>query len=268
MLRIIITVKNYDYCINIRKLVKTNTKGVILLKIKKVLVYFISFLSISLMFSVCYYLSFKNALKQFNANAVERNKELILSLEQNGLIIGNEGNQYTENEIENNDPDTTIGTDDSVEVDSVTEVITPTTEYRLQVYDIKYGTMTEEVKETSPSYLVGLNRVEVIEYLYDYMQDLSLSEFEKGLTNFELIRFSEDEVTIRKTYNIDKVENKFYLTTQNDYIVIYYGDAKTVYEYTNISIANLTQFEKMQLENGIYAKDLNELYALLENYTS
>lgn len=220
------------------------------------------------MFSFCYYLSYKNALKQFNESAVERNKELILSLEQNGLLIGNEGNQNSDNEIVNNNPDTVIGTNDAVEVDSVTEIITPTTEYRLQIYDIKNGTMTEEVDETSPGYLVGLNRVEVLEYLYDYMQDISLNEFEKGLTNFELIRFSKDEITIRKTYNIDKVVNKFYLTTQNDYIVIYHGDAKTVYEYTNLSIANLTQFEKMQLENGIYAKDINELYALLENYTS
>lgn len=252
------------------KLVKTNTKGVILLKIKKVLVYFISFLSISLMFSVCYYLSYKNALKQFNANAVERNKELILSLEQNGLILGKESDENTGNEIVNNDPINQDGGSDidGVEVDSITEVITPSTKYRLQNYDIKNGTMTEEVKDASPGYLVGLNRVEVIEYLYDYMQDLTLSEYEKGLTNFELIRFSKDEVTIRKTYNIDKVENQFYITTQNDFIVIYYGDAKTVYEYTNLSIANLTQFEKMQLENGIFAKDINEVYALLENYTS
>jgi len=173
-----------------------------------------------------------------------------------------------ENEIVNNNPINQDSDIDDVEVDSIAEVITPSTNYRLQMYDIKNGTMIEEVTETSPGYLVGLNRVEVIEYLYDYMQDLTLSEFEKGLTNFELIRFSKDEITIRKTYNIDKVENKFYLTTQNDYIVIYHGDAKTVYEYTNLSIANLTQFEKMQLENGIYAKDINEVYALLENYTS
>jgi len=100
------------------------------------------------------------------------------------------------------------------------------------------------------------------------MNDLTLEDFEKGLTNYELVRFSKDEITIRKTYNIDTVEYKFYLTVQNDNIVVYHGDAKTIYEYTNLSITNLTQFEKMQLENGIYVKDINELYALLENYTS
>lgn len=238
------------------------------MKIKKVLAYFISFLSISLMFSMCYYLSYKNALKQFNSNAVERNKELILSLEQNGLLIGNEENENTGDEVVNNNPVDVIDTEEGIEVDSISEVITPSTNYKLQIYDIKNGTMTEEIEKTSPGYLVGLNREEVIEYLYDYMQDLSYSDYAKGLTNFELIRFSKDEITIRKTYNIDKVVNEFYLTTQNDCIVIYYGDAKTVYEYTKLPITNLTQFEKMQLENGIYVKDLTELYALLENYTS
>jgi len=230
------------------------------------------------MFSTCYYLSYKNALNQFNENAVEQNNELILSLENKGLLQA-EGQQSSDDTgtnllnqeaILNTEANTeSIDTDNtSVAVDTVTEdTILPTTQYKLQTYDIVNGNMEEEILPT-PSYLVGLNREEVIEYLYDYMQDLTWNEFEKGLTSFELMVFSKQNVVLRKTYNIDLVENQYYLKSQDGYIVVYYGDKKTVFDYTAVSVEPLTQFEKLQLEEGIFVKDLDELYAVLENYSS
>ena len=239
-----------------------------MLKIKKALVYFISFFSLSLMFSLCYYLSYRNALRQFNENAIERNKELILSLEQNGLILEKDSNdeQVADNNTgEINEVDDVE--DETVAVDIIVDTVMPNTQYKLQVYDIKNGNMTEEILPT-PSYLIGLKREEVIEYLYEYMNDLPLSEFEKGLESFQLVSFSKDNIVLRKTYNIEKVENQYYLKSQNGYIVVYYGDQKTVYEYTGLSTARLSQYEKLQLESGVFAKNLEELYALLENYSS
>jgi len=58
--------------------------------------------------------------------------------------------------------------------------------------------MKEEILPT-PSYLIGLNREEVIQYLHDYTQDLPLNEFEKGLMTFELMIFSQDNIVLRKT---------------------------------------------------------------------
>ena len=239
-----------------------------MLKIKKALVYFISFFSLSLMFSLCYYLSYKNALRQFNESAVERNQELILSLEQSGLIL--EKDSKDELVVDNSTDDANNNDeieDSTMAVDIVADTIMPNTQYVLQVYDIKNGNMTEDILPT-PSYLIGLKREEVIEYLYEYMNDLPLSEFEKGLETFELVSFSKDNVVLRKTYNIDKVENQYFLKSQNGYIVVYYGDQKTVYEYTGLSTAKLSQYEKLKLEEGIFARDLEELYALLENYSS
>ena len=222
------------------------------------------------MFTVCYYLSYKNALNQFNGNAVERNNELILSLENNGLLQNNEP-QSSDNagtDLVNSETADTIHDDTSVPADAVAEVIImPTTKYTLQIYDIKSGIMEDESLST-PSYLVGLNREEVIEYLYDYMQDLTWNEFEKGLASFELTVFSKQNVVLRKTYNIDIVEDKYFLKSQNGYIVVYFSDKKTVFDYTSVSVESLSQFEKLQLEKGIIVKDLEELYAVLENYSS
>lgn len=246
------------------------------MKIKKACFYLISFLSITVMFSVCYYLSYKNALKQFNENAVERNSELILSLENNGLLNNPQGQVANQAEVDSTNDmiskeqneESSEYNESSLAVDTVIEdMVLPATKYALQTFDIKTGTMEEEILP-APSYLVGLTRNQVIEYLHDYMLDLTWNEYEKGLTAFELLQFSKDKVVIRKTYNAELVDNKYYLSTQNGYIVVYYGDKKTVFDYTSVSVENLSQYEQIQLEEGIFVKDLDELYAILENYSS
>lgn len=227
------------------------------------------------MFSICYYLSYKNALKQFNENAVERNTELILSLENNGILsnpqeqVANQTEHSAKDTIRKEQSGENIDNNDSsITVDSIVEdKIIPATKYTLQTYDMKTGTMEEEILPT-PSYLVGLTRNQVIEYLYDYMQDLTWNEYEKGLTAFELLQFSKDKVVMRKTYNPELVDNKYYLSTQNGYIVVFYADKKTVFDYTSVSVENLSQYEQHQLEKGIFVKDLDELYGILENYSS
>ncbi len=250
-----------------------------MVKLKKALVYFISFFSLSVMFSACYYLSYKNALKDFNESAVERNNELIMSLENNGYLhlsgqeninradtdnTAQEPVQNADNNIDNTVDDIT---DPSVPVDKVEDTILPTTEYTLQTYDVETGTTNEEVLPT-PSYLIGLTREDVIQYLKDYMQDLPLNEFQKGLVSFEVMSFSTDNIVLKKTYDADNVEYQYYLKEQNGYIVAYYGDQKTVFDYTGVSIENLSAFEQQQLQEGIAVRDLDELYALLENYSS
>ncbi len=250
-----------------------------MVKLKKALVYFISFFSLSVMFSACYYLSYKNALKDFNESAVERNNELIMSLENNGYlhlsgqenvnradtdITAQEPVQNADNNIDNTMDDIT---DPSVPVDKVEDTILPTTEYTLQTYDVETDTTKEEVLPT-PSYLIGLTREDVIQYLKDYMQDLPLNEFQKGLVSFEVMSFSTDNIVLKKTYDAEHVEYKYYLKEQNGYIVAYYGDQKTVFDYTGVSIENLSAFEQQKLQEGIAVRDLDELYALLENYSS
>lgn len=242
---------------------------------KKILVYFVSFLSLSLLFSGAYYFSYKKALEDFTRAAKERNEELIMSLEERGIIIVQDDNRNEPNSDKYNKDDiqATSGNNKYIDkqiqaVDNLDEVVVePTTRYILQTYDlVKNDRLEEELRV--PSYLVGLSRQEVIDYLESYMDDLPWNEFRDGLTSYELISFSKEEIVIRKTYNSNLVEYLFFIQAIDDKIVVFYSDQKTVYDYTNMSTYRLSEEEKSKLEEGYYIKDLDELYAVLENYTS
>ncbi len=51
-------------------------------------------------------------------------------------------------------------------------------------------------------------------------------------------------------------------------MVAYYGDKKTVYEYTGIETSSLHAKERRALKKGIEVQDEDELYNILENYSS
>lgn len=236
---------------------------------KKILMYFVSFLSLSLIFTAGYYFSYTKALEDFNRTAEERNNELIMSLEDKGLIIV-EGNAVNDNANNNESSaqEQSDLSDGAVAADSIDQtVILPTTKYILQSYNISTDDKTDETLNV-PSYLIGLNRQGVIEYLDSYMKDMPWNEFREGLTAYELLLFSDKEVIIRKTYNPDLIQYEYYIKALNGNIVVYYSDQKTVYEYTNMSINDLTEDEIAELEEGYFIKDLDELYATLEHYTS
>jgi hypothetical protein len=236
---------------------------------KKAITYFLGFLGIACIFTACYYFSYKQALNEFNENAVERNNDLIKELKAQGYLnnTANAADVKSSDKKEGTGKDEGSKNPDAAAASAVTDTVLPTTQYTLETYDVKTGNRKEEQLST-PSYLIGLNREEVIEYLKEYVADLSLSEFEKGLTSFELISFSKDNIVLRKTYNSDSVEHKYFLKAVDGYIVAYYGDKKTVYNYTGVSVGNLPVQDRLQLEKGIAVKDLDEMYAILENYSS
>lgn len=220
------------------------------------------------MFTACYYFSYKHALNEFNKKAVERNEDLLKYLANNDGNLPDENN--TQDTTVDNGKETVLdnSSDNTLLVDNMEEIILlPTTVYKLQLYNAKTGEITEETLPI-PSYLIGLNRQEVLDYLKDYVQDLPLHEFEKGLQSFQLLVFNEEELVLRKTYNEDKVVYKYYLKAEDGYIVAYYGDKKTVFDYTSVSVDKLSPSDRQALEEGILVKDLEQLYGLLEHYSS
>ncbi len=246
---------------------------------KKILMYFVSFLSLSLIFTGGYYFSYKKALEEFHRLAEERNNELIYTLEDRGLIIVDNSNYDNGKDSginSNTNPDVSVadfkgqsdGSNEAVQVDSLDEMIVlSTTKYILQTYNIATNEKTDETLKI-PSYLVGLNREEIGEYLDAYMKDMPWNEFRDGLSAYELLLFSDKELIIRKTYNPNLVQYEFFIKSDQGNIVVFYSDQKTVYEYTNMSTRNLSEDDKAELEEGYFVKDLDELYAVLENYTS
>ncbi|MGN6710915.1 BofC C-terminal domain-containing protein [Anaerocolumna jejuensis] len=239
------------------------------MRYKKAVNYFLAFSAIACIFTACYYFSYKQALKDFNENAIERNNDLIKELQKQGYLnnTADAADKNTPNGSENSSQKDASGDDGAAAANAAANAVLPTTQYTLQTYDMKTKSMKEEQLPT-PSYLIGLNREEVMEYLKGYLADLSLNEFEKGLTAFELVSFSTDNIVLRKTYNPDSVEYKYFLKAVDGYIVAYYGDKKTVYNYTGVSVEDIPLEERLRLEDGILIKDLDELYAVLENYSS
>ena len=123
-------------------------------------------------------------------------------------------------------------------------------------------------KETIPEELVGFNREEADGYFKKYMQNLPVEEFLNGLQSIGITTFSKDRIIVRKIYDPSKVKYRYYLIAVDGEVVVYYGDQKTVYEYTGISTDTLSKEEQMSLKNGIEVKDEDALYGLLENYSS
>ena len=210
-------------------------------------------ISLVVMFSCCYYLSYQHALHQFNESAVERNDELI---------------SYLQN-ITNKDLTAKASSDgDSLAVGAAQEdTVVPDTTFKLESYDIKTNTQTQEVMR-APSKYIGLTREQLIDAISEEMLDVPLEEHQKGLVSYVLVSFSSKEIVLRKSYNLDLVQYQYYLALQDGKIVVYYSDKKTVYEYTGIEASKLSEKAKAELSMGKYVKDDTQLYSLLEGYSS
>jgi hypothetical protein len=221
------------------------------MKLKKASIYLVSFVLLCVMFSTCYYLSYVHALSEFNDKAIERKDQLYALTED---IQPTQGAEEEESE-------------DSVSVLENDVTVKPDTMYTLQIYDMKLDTLdTQELNP--PADLVGLTREEVITYVTDYMNDMPLSEYNKGLISYELVYFSEEEIIIKKTYNEDFIPCRYYVAVKDGYVVVYNSDQKSVYQYTQIEAKNLPEENRISLSKGIYVNSKEELYSLLESYSS
>ena len=220
------------------------------MKWKKASSYLLGFVLISLAFTACYYFSYIHALQDFNKKAIEQNEKLYALLESTQL-----------------QPEAQESDNQSIEVSQAELTVLPNTKYTLEVYDMKTDS-TETQVLNPPADLVGLNREQVMSHLEDYMNDMPLSEYNKGLMSYELIYFSDKEITIRKSYYEDFVPFRFYVVIKNGYVVVYNSDLKSVYNYTHIEAKNLPELDRIKLIQGIYVNSLDELYSLLESYSS
>lgn len=229
------------------------------MKLKKAYIYILSLLALTVLFSSCYYLSYQHALRQFNKKAIERSAEFA------ALHNNNVPTPPVTADKEN------IGDSGTEEILSVAvqpdPIIQPTTKYILEVYDRKEGTL-EQTEQNPPGDIVGLTREEIEDYLDNYMSDLTLSEYNNGLLSYELLSFSDKAVKFRKSYDADMVPYRFYVVVKNGYVVVYNSDLKSVYDYTHIEAKNLPESDRIELSQGIYVDNIDDLYALLESYTS
>lgn len=148
--------------------------------------------------------------------------------------------------------------EDSLSVDAV---------FQIQNYDATKNTTATDY-ETLPEELVGFSKEDVEEYCKDYMDSVPVEEFLLGLQSMGVVSYAPDRLVIKKIFDSSKVSYRFYLIAVEGEVVVYYGDKKTVYEYTGIETKKLSKEERQALKNGIEIKDEGELYSVLENYSS
>ncbi len=220
---------------------------------KRLVSYTLCFVGLCTMFTLCYYYSYQKALKQMQSKSEEDNYALIQQLTQIGTT-------------KSTDLDTLNPPATSVNVAGY-DVVQAGAKLRIENYKLPENELTVEERMVT-SDLAGLTREEIIKQLSDYMQDIPVTEYEKGLFAYELIKFSQDELILRKSYNQDLVDFKYYVAVKDGYVIIYYSDLKTVYEYTEIIAIDLPESERNRLMQGIKIKTNEELYELLESYTS
>lgn len=148
--------------------------------------------------------------------------------------------------------------EDTLSVDTV---------YQIQCYDVNTENTSTDY-ETLPQDLVGLTREEADEYCKKYMDKLPVEEYLDGLQSMGVVSFSKERLVIKKIFDSTKVAFRYYLIAVDGEVVVYYGDKKTVYEYTGIETKKLTKEDRKMLKQGLEVKDDEELYSILENYSS
>lgn len=213
------------------------------------------FAGISALFGLCYYMSFKNALLHYNREATEQNVALLQEI----LQYSDESEQLLLQIIEN--------TENVAETAGNKETLRATASYFLETCYLQ--SQTEQREELAvPGFMVGITLRELNAYVEGYMEDMPVNEFLNGLVSYEIVSFGADRVVLRKTYDEAKVENQFYLCTRGEFLVVYYSDLRNVYEYTEIRVDSLDEKEREAVQSGFYVKDAQELYSILEGYTS
>ena len=145
--------------------------------------------------------------------------------------------------------------------------ITQRTKLKIENYNRKEGSIVE-VDENMPVEYIGMDRQELEDYLESYEQSPSISDLEIGFESYQVMSFSNKQVVLRKTFLPPNVMYKYYLTSQDGCVIVYYIDKKTVFEYTNICVEALPVEIQKQLQRGKYITDIDSLYDFLENYSS
>lgn len=222
---------------------------------KKVIYSSLIFAGISLLFGVCYYFSFKNALNHYNRQAIEQNTELLQEI----LQRSGENERLLQQMLQEKD--------EVVQAASTQEKLRQTASYFLETCYLQSQTEKRE-QLALPGFMVGIDRKGLTAYVEGYMETMPVNEYLNGLVQFEIVSFAEDKVVLRKTYDETKIENQFYICRRGEFVVVYYSDLKTVYEYTEIRVDSLIEEIRQNIEQGFYVKDVQELYSILEGYTS
>ena len=219
--------------------------------------FFLSFSGIVMIvafFSACYYISFRNMVKQLEDNKSRQEAILPELMAEKEEIVTESAGKGT-NAVE------------LMEVSAADDIVTADTVCVYQIYYLDNG---EQMQYEAPpgADIAGLTRTQLSDKLRQYMETLSVTEYEAGLLSYEVISFSPERVVLQKVYDRNRVQYKYYVTIKNDEVVVFYSDRKTVFEYTGIIQSGIEEQIWNALQIGIPVKNVEELYDFLSGITS
>ncbi|HBA97016.1 MAG TPA: hypothetical protein DCZ23_02810 [Lachnospiraceae bacterium] len=221
--------------------------------------YFCGICAMLVLFAIGNYASYQSALRHFEKMQEDSRKKTYDQFE--AYVSEKIDSRYKELEEEQQ-------TEDNVSADtSDYDKLGVQTIYQIESYNSVKDTTVVEY-ETLPEELIGLTREQTDDYCRNYIKNMPAEEFLKGLQSMGVTGFSNERLVVKKIYDSSKVEFKYYLIAVDGEVVAYYGDKKTVYEYTGIETRSLPAKERRALKKGIEVSDEEELYSILENYSS
>jgi hypothetical protein len=223
---------------------------------KKIFRYITVCCSLIALFSLGNYYCYQSALQHFEKMQEDYESRL-----------GEQVQVYVTNQMADQMEEWETKAQESVAADQVENVLTGESVFQVQSYDALTDTTVTEYEQL-PEQLVGSGRQAAQEYCQTYKDTMSPEEFLNGLQTVSLVSFSKDRLVIRKSYDVSKVKFRYYLITDEEQLIVYYGDMKNVYEKTGILVESLSKEERKALKKGIEVKDEEELYGILENYST
>lgn len=157
-------------------------------------------------------------------------------------------------------------TSETVTVGMGPDIVTKSTKIIIESYD-ESGRLIERKEETATTELLGNNRLDMLVYANQY-RELSPDEEREGLERMVLESFSPEIVTLVKYYGEPQEEQGYFIGIKDNVVIVYLQDRSQVYEYTNIEVWMLPKDIQMQLIDGIYVENEQELFDFLQTYSS
>jgi len=140
------------------------------------------------------------------------------------------------------------------------------------VIEVDVADQSESVEEIPvPPYYMGMDRETFEKQIKNQDSAPSLTELQKGFQGSEIRSFSGNQVELCKFYKKDKEEEEddfFYLAIQENKVVVYKSDEKTIYMETDISAEELPQDVLQDLLQKRIVNTEEDLYDFLESYSS
>ena len=208
------------------------------------------------LFSVGNYYCYQSAMKHFEKMQEDYESRL-----------GEQVQIYVTQEMEDQIGDLEEHVEESIQAQASENTLNKNAVYQIQSYDVQTDTTTTDYEALPPD-MEGFTREDAEVFCEDYINNMPVEDFLNGLQSMSVVSFASDRLVVRKRFDLSQVEFRYYLIASEGEVVVYYGDMKTVYEKTGIPVSELEKSDRKALKQGIEVKDEEELFGILENYSS